>query len=154
MRSQARDLLLFIDGKEESQSAASRGKVVWWVVLKGILPAAGKCGKDVCRVYCSYGYAISIGFIFTLVPRGQILFSLLSILGVFKNALQAFACPEAAFRSGPIHKKGKHGLWYCKNDLLRASLNFYNTKVNKAPFHFTGSPLPFFFPLLGKLVRP
>jgi len=124
--------------------------------------AAGKCGKDVCRVYCSYGYAISIGFIFTLVPRGQILFSLLSILGVFKNASHfghksiqnAFACPEAAFRSMPTHKKGKHGLWYCKNDLPRASLNFYNTKVNKAPFHFTGSPLPFFFPLLGKLVRP
>ena len=45
----------------------------------------------------------------------------------------AFACPKAASRSVPTHKKGKHGLWYCKNDLLRASLNFYNTKVNKAP---------------------
>jgi len=27
-----------------------------------------------------------------------------------KSIQKAFACPEAAFRSGPTHKKGKHGL--------------------------------------------
>jgi len=65
----------------------------------------------------------------------------------------AFACPKAASRSVPTHKKGKHGLWYCKNDLPRTSLNFYNTKVNKAPAAHRLS-IAFLLALLGKLVRP
>ena len=69
-----------------------------------------------------------------------------------KETKNVFACPKAAFRSGPILKKGKHGLWYCKNDLLRSLLNFYNTKVNKTLAAHRLS-IAFLLSLLGKLFR-
>jgi len=66
--------------------------------------SGGSCGKDVCRPILSDFAAIRSDVSIRSCRGGTNFFE------TKKVSKNVFACPKAAFRSGPIHKKGKHGL--------------------------------------------